>query len=521
MKLCLARAGRRLLARGARSLSTRPLSTAIAEPSDLHDVPANGQHLHDPWAPPELAARSNAVDLLSISSSHWDESWDEAAIRAATKAHCGATWTPSAVLDDLPILVKGEGVHLYSADGRKFLDWTSQAVCTNLGYDVPPAVVDAVNKQLTELPHAYSGMAIVEARARLASLLSEMLPGPLTGVLFPSSGSEANEAAIRIARRYTGKHKILTQYRSYHGGSGASLAATGDFRRWYAEASSTGFIKAINPTPMMFSWAEAADASPDEAAHRALAALEEQILLEGPETIAAVLLESIVGSGGAFLAPAEYMRGVRALCDKYGILYIADEVMVGFGRTGHLWGFQHYEGLVPDIVTSAKGLSAAYMPLSMVAMSAELHEHFRTTSVGWGSTYHAHPVALACAYECVKHLLKHDLVGNAARLEPVMRECTDDLVASHPSVRQGRVTGLFGCLDLQGVDGRYMQPLAGPPSPATQPFKRALMAEGIYGLVRPPLLHSAPPLVIDEPTLRDGFARIDRALHVLDAELGF
>ena len=496
----------------------RTLSTAIVDPTDYE--PAAG-HTHDPWAPPELKARSNDVDLKAVSAAHWEDKWGAAKIRAASAAHVGATWTPSNVLDDVPILVKGEGVFLHAADGRKFIDWTSQAVCTNLGYDVPPAVIEAVTRQLTELPHVYSGLGMVEPRARLAALLAELLPAPLTGLIFPSSGSEANEAAIRIARRFTGKHKILTQYRSYHGGSGASLAATGDFRRWYAEAGNSGFIKAINPTPLMFSWSEAGDAAETDGAHRALAALEEQILLEGPQTIAAVLLESIVGSGGTFIAPEAYMRGVRALCDKYGILYIADEVMVGFGRTGKMWGFQHYEGLVPDIVTSAKGLTAAYLPLSMVAMSAELHEFFRTRPVGWGSTYQAHPVALACAYECVKHLLKHDLVGNAARLEPVMRECTDHLVASHPSVRQGRVKGLFGCLDLQGVDGKYMQPLSGPPHAAVKPFRRALLDEGVYGLVRPPLLHSAPPLVIDEPTLRDGFARVDRALSVLDKELGF
>jgi len=279
----------------------------------------------------------------------------------------------------------------------------------------------------------------------------------------------------------------------------------------------SGFIKAINPTPFGFSWAE----DPDEAASRALAALEETIVLEGPETIAAVLMESIVGSGGVLIHPHAYVRGVRALCDKYGILYIADEVMVGFGRTGKLWGFQHFEGVVPDLVTSAKGLSSAYLPISMVAMRQELHEHFRSTTCGWGSTYHAHPVALACAYECVKHLVKHDLVGHAARLEPVMQAEIDALIATHPSVRHGRAVGLFGCMDLVGTDGRHMQPLAGPPHAAVKPFKRALADEGIFGLVRPPLLHAAPPLVISEEELRDGFARVHRALSVLDRELGF
>ena len=498
------------------AVSKRTVSTAIA---DLPPhAPNKYEHVHDPWSPPGFAGRPNEVDISSVSKAHWDDSWDEASIRDATRAHVATTWTPSNALEGLPVLVKGEGIHLHASDGRKFIDWTSQAICTNLGYDVPPAVVEAVTRQLTDLPHVYSGMGLVEPRARLAALMSELLPDPLTGVLFPSGGSEANEAAIRIARRYTGKHKILTQYRSYHGGSSAALSATGDFRRWYAESGSTGFVKALNPTPMLFSWDEE-DA--EVAAQRSRAALEEQILLEGPETIAAVLLESIVGSGGTFAAPTSYMQGVRALCDKYGVLYIADEVMVGFGRTGKMWGFEHYEGVVPDLVTSAKGLSSAYLPLSMVALSEPLFEHFRTTPIGWGSTYHAHPVALACAYECVKHLIQHDLVGNAKRLEPTMVECTRALVDAHPAVRQGRVAGLFGCLDLQGPDGKYMQPLAGPPHPAAAKFKAALLDEGIYGLVRPPLMHTAPPLVIDETQLRDGFARVDRALHVLDREMGF
>ena len=194
-----------------------------------------------------------------------------------------------------------------------------------------------------------------------------------------------------------------------------------------------GFVKALNPTPLTFAWGD----SEEEAVARSLAALEEQILLENPETIAGVLLESVVGSGGTFAAHPDYMRGVRALCDKYGIVYIADEVMVGFGRTGKMWGFQHYEGVVPDVVTSAKGLSGAYLPISMVAMSKDIMEFFREQPVGWGSTYHAHPVAMACAYECVKHMVVHDLVGNAARLESTMAEWTDRLVDNHPSVRQG------------------------------------------------------------------------------------
>jgi len=501
-----------------RATACRLLSTARDEA-----FPYTGHSGHnfaptEAFPPLQLAEQPNSVDLsLSRFDRHWEKEWSPAALEEAQRAHVGTTWAPAASLDAVPYFTRGEGVYLYDSDDKRYIDWTSQAICVNLGHSVPPAVLEAVTKQMTDVAHVYGGLGLVESRCRLSALLAELLPGDLTGLLFPSSGGEANEAAIRMARRYTGRPKILTQYRSYHGGTANAAVATGDFRREYAESGISGFVKALNPTPMTFAWGE----SEGEATQRALAALEEQIVLEGPDTIAAVLLESVVGSGGALMAQPDYMRGVRALCDRYGILYIADEVMVGFGRTGKMWGFQHFEGLLPDIVTSAKGLSSAYLPISMVAMSAPLHEYFRANAVGWGSTYHAHPVAVACAYECVKHMLEVDVVGNAARLEPTMVECTDRLVAEHPSVAQGRAMGLFGCLDLVTPDGRAMQPLRGPPHAALPAFKRALLDNGVFGLVRPPLLHTAPPLVINEAELRDGFDRVGRALSVLDKQLGF
>jgi len=414
------------------------------------------------------------------------------------------------------MLTHSEGVYLYDSDGKQYLDWTSQAVCTNLGYDVPPAVVEAVTKQLTTLPMVYGGLGMVEVRCRMAQLLSEILPGDLTGLLFPCGGGEANEAAIRIARRYTGRQKVLTQYRSYHGGSTTGLAATGDFRRWWAESNATGFIKMLSPNPTTFSWADSERA----AGEMALAALEEQIIHEGPGTIAAILLESIIGSGGALKHPPGYIQGVRALCDKYGIVYIADEVMVGFGRTGELWGFQHYEGVIPDIVTSAKGLSAAYMPLAMVAMRQSLKDFFEDAPLGWGATYQAHPVALACAYECVKHLLEHNIPAHAKAMEATMVEEMGALLERHPSVRQARAAGLFGCLDLVDADGQYVQQVSGPAAPASMELKKAMMDNGLFGLFRPPFLHCAPPLVITEAELRDGFSRLDRSLDTFDKAVG-
>lgn len=407
-------------------------------------------------------------------------------------------------------------MYLYDRNGKEYLDWTSQAVCTNLGYTVPPAVVKAITEQLVKLPMVYGGLGMTEIRCRMAQLMAELLPGDIDGFIFPSGGGEANEAAVRIARRYTGKHKIITQYRSYHGGSAATLAATGDFRRWFAEAGATGFVKMFNPTPFKFQWGSDEKA----ATATALAALEEQILLEGPNEIAAIMIESIVGAGGVLLAPAGYMQGIRALCDKYSLLMIADEVMVGFGRTGKFWGFQHYDGVVPDIVTSAKGLSAAYLPLSVVGMRRPIKEFFETTALGWGATYQAHPVALACAYECIKHMLDQRLVSHAAALGEVMQTEIATLVAKHPCVRQGRAVGLFGCIDLVDRDGQYIQPLQGPSPDPVIKFKNALVDNGIYGLVRPPYLHCAPPLVISADELKDGFQRVTRSLSVLDEALG-
>lgn len=228
------------------------------------------------------------------------------------------------------------------------------------------------------------------------------------------------------------------------------------------------------------------------------------------------MLESIVGAGGVLVTSKGYMEGVRALCDKYNILLILDEVMVGFGRTGKMWGYQHFEGVIPDIFTSAKGLSAAYLPIAVVGVRQKIKDFFMDYPMGWGATFANHPVAMACAYECVKHTIKHDLVSHAAALEPIMVEEMERLVSKHRSVRQARAIGLFGCLDLVGEDGNFIQDYQQPQSMKTQAFRRTMFNNGLWGLFRPPLLHCAPPLVISEAELRDGFARLDKSLEDLD-----
>jgi len=337
-------------------------------------------------------------------------------------------------------------------------------------------------------------------------------------MVFPSSGSEANEAAITMARRYTGKYKVINWYRSYHGGTANSQQATGDYRRWFGGDHIPGFIKSFNPYPLF--WDYAGDTE-EERTQMALNMLEEQILGEGPDTVALIQLESVVGGGGVIVPPKGYMQGVRALCDKYNILLHCDEVMVGFGRTGKLFGFQHYDGVLPDIVTAAKGITSGSLPLSMTVCRKHIMDSFEDRPLGWGSTYQAHPVAMACAYETVKYLIKNDIIGHVQKLAPKFEESMKTLAENHPSIKQYRSIGLFGCFDAHLPDGKNPQLQHTAIDKAFVEYKKAYTENGLIGVIRAPHLHVAPPLIIKEDELMDGFERQDRALSALDAALGY
>jgi adenosylmethionine-8-amino-7-oxononanoate aminotransferase len=447
---------------------------------------------------------------------HWESLWAEEDIRKAAVDHAMLTWSATSPIEGIPIIERGEGVYIYDTTGKQYLDWTSEAVCVNLGHSVPDSVKKGMNDQLNSCPFVYGGMGVVPIRAKIAALLAELAPGDINGFLFPSSGGEANDAAIRMARRFTGKTKIFNQYRSYHGGSSGPLGATGDFRRHFGQDTATGFVKMFNPEPHFFRWGS----TDEKACEMALACLEEQIVAENPSTIAAIMLESIPGSAGVLIPAAGYMEGVRALCTKYDILMIADEVMTGFGRTGELFAFQHFEGVIPDIFTSAKGLTGSWQPLSVVGMRQKIRDFFWENPLGWGSTFQAHPVALACGYESLKYMLDRDLLSHVQNtVQPVMIEELNRLVEKYPHVRQARCVGAFGCLDLQNPNtGEMIMQLGKPLPPSMVKFKKAFLDEGLIGFLRPPQVHCAPALIISEAELRDGFARLDRALAVLNDE---
>lgn len=445
-------------------------------------------------------------------------SWSSEQIREATTNSVMLTWAPGKARHGTPIITRGEGVYLFDDKGNKFLDWTSQAVCSNVGYSLPDAVIDAVSQQMKNLTYVYGGLGITEVRARLSKLVSEIMPGDLQGMVFPSSGSEANEAAIMMARRYTGKYKVINWYRSYHGGTTNSQQATGDFRRWYGGDLVPGFVKAFHPFPLFWDFAGSTE---EERTQMALNMLEEQILNEGPDSIAMVQFESVIGGGGVLVPPPGFMQGVRAICDKYDILLHCDEVMVGFGRTGRLFAFENYDSVIPDIVTAAKGVTSAALPLSMTACRKHIMDAFEDKPLGWGSTYQAHPVAMACAYENIKYLIKEDVIGHVQRLSPIFENCMKTLTENHPSIKQYRNIGMFGCFDAHSPDGSNPQLQHTAIDQAFVAYKKAYTANGLIGLLRPPHLHVAPPLVITEDELLDGFDRQDKALDVLDEALGF
>ena len=430
------------------------------------------------------------------------------------------TWVPGKARHNVPNMTHGEGPYLFDDKGNKYLDWTSQAVCANLGHDVPEAVIQAAAQQMRELPFVYGGIGVTEVRTRLNQLMAEILPGGLRAAVFPSSGAEANEAGIMMDRRFTGRQKVISFYRSYHGATAHAGAATGDSRSWYGSDNVPGFVKAFNPFPLFFKHG-GNNATEEENVQAALSMLEEQILNEGPENIASIMLESIVGAGGCLIMPKGYMQGIRALCDQYGILMHVDEVMVGFGRTGKLFGFQNYEGVMPDIVSSAKGISSAAIPLSMTACSPEIMEYFEDKPLGWGSTYQGHPVALAVAYENIKYLLQENIVGRAQAMAPLFEACMEQLASDHPCIKQYRQIGMFGCFDVQDPTGANPKLQHEAAHEAFAKYKAAFLEAGLVGIHRYPHIHCAPPLNITEAQLVDGFQRLDKALDVLDEALGY
>ncbi len=430
-------------------------------------------------------------------------------IIALCKRHTLYNWTAQDKVDPLPI-ERAEGVWVYTTDGRRLLDFNSQLMSVNIGHS-HPKVIAAMKAQLDALVYAWPGAATA-IRARMGRKLAHLLPGDIDTFFFTLGGAESNEHAVRIARSVTGRHKILSRYRSYHGATSLCLQLTGDPRRWASEPGPPGFVRVLDPQPYRYQFGQ----TPEQVVSENLRYLEEIITYEGPHTIAAMIIETVTGTNGILPPPPGYLAGLKALLDRHGILLICDEVMCGFGRTGELFAFAH-GGIVPDIVTMAKGLTSSYAPLGAVGMRAPIAAHFKDSVFWSGLTYSAHPVSLAAAEANIDVLLAEGLVENAAAMGVVMRAEMDRLTAAHPCVREGRCIGLFGRIDLQrDTRGTPLSPY-NTTHPVLKDFVAQLWAEGLFTYARWDGFYCNPPLCITEAQLREGFSIIDRALAIVDA----
>src|SRR6201989_1102621 len=353
-----------------------------------------------------------------------------------TKKHTLFEWSVQSAVDPIPV-AGAKGIYFWTPEGKRFIDFNSQLMCVNIGHGAE-RVIRAISEQAATLAYANPFMA-TEVRARLGAKLAELTPGDIDAFFFTNGGAEANENAIRIARLYTGRHKIAARYRSYHGGTAGSLTLTGDPRRWAADPGIPGVFR----IPDFYHGIQKGwDTTED-----VLSRTEEVLELEGPNTIAALIVEPVVGTNGILIPPDGYMQGLRALCDKHGILLIADEVMAGFGRTGEWFSIDHWK-VVPDLITMAKGLWSAYVQLGAVGMRRQIADHFEKNVFYGGLTYNSHPLACAAALANIAVYEEDNLIENARRMGTVMRDLLDDLKARHPSVGAVRSIGLFGIVEL-------------------------------------------------------------------------
>ena len=419
-------------------------------------------------------------------------------------------WSAQSKIMPLPV-DRAEGVYFYTTDGKRYLDFNSQLMGVNIGHG-DKRVIDAIAKQGAKLPYI-TPFAAYETRALLGQKLAELWPGDLEKSFFTLGGAEANENAIRMAKAFTGREKIMVRYRAYHGATYLTINLTGDPRRWANENPPIpGIVRVFDPYH--------GPDKPQDTAEHALELLEEQIMLEGPESIACFLFEPVTGTNGILIPPDGYLQGVRELCTKYGIVMIADEVMAGFGRTGEWFAVNHWD-VVPDLMCTAKGLTSSYLPLGAVAIKPEIAAHFEDTVYYGGLTYNSHPMSCAAALAAIQVIEDDDLVGNAKRLEPVMRRHHEELAAKHPSVGLHRNIGLFGILELV-KDPATNEPMS--PYNVTNEVmagvNKKLLELGLFTFVRWNVIHTNPPLSITEEQLQEGFEIIDEALAIADAAVG-
>jgi taurine--2-oxoglutarate transaminase len=428
------------------------------------------------------------------------------------KRHVLYSWSVQDAIN--PIAVAGaEGRYFWDYDGKRYLDFASQLVNVSIGYG-HPKVVAAIKEQAETLATIGPPMA-TESRSRLGKLLAEVTPGNLTMSFFTNGGTEANENAIKLARWYTGRHKVVARYRSYHGATGGSITLTGDPRRWPAEPGIPGVVRMFDPYTYRCP-AGHPDPCPvcSGGPH-----LEEILMYEGPETVAAVILETITGTNGIIVPPDGYLQSIREVCDRYGILLIADEVMAGFGRSGKWFAVDNWD-VVPDIITLAKGINSGYVPLGAMVISEPIAEWIRPRYFAGGLTYSGHPLACASAVASIEAFQEEGIVEQAAATGEVLAVELARLAEKHPSIGEVRGLGCFFGLEL--VKNRETrEPLVpfngtGAAAKPVAAMGAHALANGLYLMMHWNVAMVCPPLTITRAELDEGLAILDGALSVAD-----
>jgi taurine---2-oxoglutarate transaminase len=434
-------------------------------------------------------------------------------IVSLTKRHTIFSWSAQGSVNPIP-MVRGEGVYFWDANGKRYIDMNSQLMCVNIGHG-DKRVIDAIKRQAEELAYAGPGMA-TPVRARVGRMLADLTPGDLNRFFFTLGGAEANENAIRIARMVTGRQKIMVRYRSYHGATAGAISLTGDPRRWPNEPGIPGVIRFFDPYKYRSHLYREGD-SDAVFTQRCLQEIEEIVMYEGPQTIAAIFIETVTGTNGLIVPPDGYLQGLREICSRHGILLVCDEVMCGLGRTGQWFAVDRWN-VVPDMITMAKGLTSAYLPLGAVAISDRIASYFDKNVFYGGLTYNAHPMSLAAAEACIQAMQEDDTIGHTQRMGRVLSDLHSAMKERHSSVGDVRSIGLFGVLELvrNRATKEPMAPFNGT-SPEMQKLGAYLREQGMYAFINWNNLFTNPPLCITEPQLRESFAIIDKALEITDA----
>ena len=431
------------------------------------------------------------------------------------RAHVFHSWSAQGTLNPVEI-TGGLGSYFWDSTGKKYLDFSSQLVNLNIGHQ-HPKLVAAIQEQAGKLCTVAPPFAN-ESRSEAARLITELAPGDLNMVFFTNGGAEAVENAVRMARLHTGRQKVMSTYRSYHGSTSTAIAMTGDPRRWPNETGTAGIVKFWGP----YAYRSAFHSSNEkEECQRALQHLEDTLMVEGPHTIAMIALESVVGTNGILVPPDGYLQGVRDICDRYGIVMLCDEVMAGFGRCGE-WFAVNKWNVVPDLITFAKGVNSGYLPLGGVVISQKIADTFKDRQFPGGLTYSGHPLACASAVASINIFKEEKIVENAKNIgATVIGPELEKLKAKHPSIGEVRGLGVFWAIEL--VRNRETRKPLVPFNAAGADAKPMLdiaaecKKEGLWPFAHFNRMHVVPPCTISADEVREGIAIIDQALTIADS----